>query len=466
MPLTQPHARWLEAILEADIGAEPGATCDRCTMCAPRADELGISERMHFSPVTKCCTYTPKLPNFRVGEVLARLDLPAGAVVRRAVLQRRGATPLALTSGPGYADRYGVGPDAVVDFGRDPSMRCPYFDTSEGGRCGIWPHWEGVCATWFCQHRHGAAGARFWQTVREYLVLVEEQLALHCALTLDLSVGSLDELVRDDGTLRRLDRRELRGWVDDDGALEDSLARRVWGGWYGREVEFYERCAQIVAPLDAHDIEQILGPMARVAGARVRASFAARERPAHTPPQGVTSCVVTPDDGEHVLLSTFEQRLPIRIRSSTVELLDQLDDASSPSGAGIDDATLQSLELVGACVPVDGRDIKRAEQPSGPILPEDHFRCFRGFRGWDVKVDRRIQANGRVILTFTCGPKEVVFDEPHLLAFGEGLYRFRNGFRAGDVTTWSIDGYSWDTVVQMLKELLEDRVLQRLPRRS
>ena len=55
--------------------------------------------------------------------------------------------------------------------------------------------------------------------------------------------------------------------------------------------------------------------------------------------------------------------------------------------------------------------------------------------------------------------KEIVFDEPELFAFGEGLAK-QARFVAKSAVTWG-EGYDWPRVQELLEQLLAEGILQR-----
>ena len=55
------YAPWLRDIVGGPIPAETRATCDRCVMLPT---EGSAPDAVFFSPITKCCTYQPTIPNF------------------------------------------------------------------------------------------------------------------------------------------------------------------------------------------------------------------------------------------------------------------------------------------------------------------------------------------------------------------------------------------------------------------
>jgi hypothetical protein len=188
------------------------------------------------------------------------------------------------------------------------------------------------------------------------------------------------------------------------------------GRWFGREAELYAECARIV-------------------------------------------------DVMEVFVRTLDQPLlPLGVRARIAEVLNELDGVADAEAAGLEAPLVRALGHIGALLPADGRDLPAAEQPTGPVLPDDRLLFFRGFRGSEVSITRSRDEAGAAVITLRCGPKEVSFDEPDLLPFAEHLHRFRNGFRADDATRWSNEGYAWERVSELLEALVEGRVLQRLPR--
>ena len=61
------YAPWIEEALGHPLPDESRATCDRCVMMTRgEVDDPDVP----YDPVTRCCTYTPHLPNFLVGAIL------------------------------------------------------------------------------------------------------------------------------------------------------------------------------------------------------------------------------------------------------------------------------------------------------------------------------------------------------------------------------------------------------------
>jgi hypothetical protein len=68
-------------------------------------------------------------------------------------------------------------------------------------------------------------------------------------------------------------------------------------------------------------------------------------------------------------------------------------------------------------------------------------------------------ASGVTELHLYYGEKEILFDEPELFAFGEGLAKYSR-FVARTATTWG-EGYDWPHVRELLERLLEEDILRR-----
>jgi hypothetical protein len=217
----------------------------------------GIS---YYHPSVKCCSYTPDLPNFLVGEIL--LDAESDPVGRQSVVDRLekrvGVSPLALKVPPEYALRYGA--MASEAFGKAPSMRCPHYLDRDGGLCGIWRHRNSICSTWFCKFVRGRIGEVFWLSLRDLLEDVERTVSLWAARQMGLGPEAVRELLSerlseddDPSEQNMLSTHDLLGTVDPKSYQE------AWGDWAGREAEFYKGCAQAVEPLEWSKVEEIGG---------------------------------------------------------------------------------------------------------------------------------------------------------------------------------------------------------------
>jgi hypothetical protein len=262
-------ALWRQSRLRrGPIPAETNATCHDCAM-SPRAGEAP-GNTFFFKPASKCCTYWPELPNFLVGRILADEDpaLAAGRARVAGSLQSINCTPRALRAPVAWRVLYRGGSGDV--FGRAQALLCPYYQ-EEGGLCGIWRHRESTCATWFCKHVRGAVGRQFWRELQELLERVEQQLAAWCMLELDPgpeALGRWFALPADRNSPQPLDTAQFEG------AADPAERRALWGRWWGREREYFEECAALVAPLSWEEVTALCGPEVRAFARLVRHAYA------------------------------------------------------------------------------------------------------------------------------------------------------------------------------------------------
>lgn len=251
---------------ELDVPAivETRATCENCEMCDKGTMPAEVSA-IYFRSDTKCCTFQPSLPNFLVGSILRDTspDMAEGQRrIRERIAGRIGVTPYCLMPSNKYLLLYRAA--KVTSFGRSKTLMCPYL-TSDG-RCSIWRHREGVCATFYCKYDGGQKGFAFWKAFRSYLGHVEASLAVWAtrAIARDVKQPPLEETTL---TLEELEDRP---------PSEETYAR-TWGTWLGREEEFYVACANKVRNLSRQEFVQLVDetPKGRDLLGELRARYAA-----------------------------------------------------------------------------------------------------------------------------------------------------------------------------------------------
>ena len=137
-PLPRLYARWARELLGGDPPNETRATCLDCAMTA--SGHTGRRRRLaFFHPRTKCCTYTPVLPNFLAGAILADRSAEAAhgrASVLERIAAREKVTPLGVDRPAAVEAVYtALAPER---FGTDLSMRCPHM--TDDDLCGVWHH--------------------------------------------------------------------------------------------------------------------------------------------------------------------------------------------------------------------------------------------------------------------------------------------------------------------------------------
>jgi hypothetical protein len=277
-PLPTLYARWARELLGADPPFETRATCFECAM-APAVGAASGEGVTFFDPRVKCCTYTPDLPNFLAGAILAD-TAEAGAEGRASLLARiearENVTPLAIARPSAVDAVYStLAPDR---FGTDPGMRCPHMTSDH--LCGIWMHRNAVCSTWFCKHERGRVGERFWDHLRTWLRGIEHELAVWSLLEAGFDSASLAVLLAPDRPAGR--------------TLRDVTATRpsaAWGRWSGREADLYVECWTRVERLSWNDVARACGA-ATLGRARVVEAMFARLTDESLPPRLVQAPLV------------------------------------------------------------------------------------------------------------------------------------------------------------------------------
>lgn len=334
---------FLPAFFDRPLVEERHATCNNCVMCPPPVPDL--PPEAYFSPSTKCCTFHPILPNYSVGGLL--LDTSeAGREGRRRIqdkiARRAGVTPFAILR-PARAHLLQV--HGKRGFGRAEAMVCPYLDR-ERGACTVWAYRESQCATWFCKHNNGEDGRTFWTGLRDYLAGVERVLMAYALRELGFSA---ERILAGESPSLDLDARDL-----DDLAPSDEQYAATWGNWLGREEELYASAHRIVCSLDRAKYAALAG-----LHDELRLGALARQHDAIMRPRLPDPLIKNPNmrvdrasDGS-VLLTSYRNGEPTRLRRAVFDLLDQFDGRRSTAdvraavraltGVGVSDSFLITL---------------------------------------------------------------------------------------------------------------------------
>jgi hypothetical protein len=98
----------------------------------------------------------------------------------------------------------------------------------------------------------------------------------------------------------------------------------------------------------------------------------------------------------------------------------------------------------------------QAMQVPPPVLEADDELVFPQLKR--VVTQYTTDASGTPELHLYYGEKEIVFDEPGLFAFGEGLAK-QSRFIAKTAVTWG-EGYDWPGVRDLLAQLLDEGILR------
>lgn len=317
------HAAWIDELLEGKpVPDETEATCGECVLC-PREGAPTPPGNDHLNPDTKCCTYTPDLPNFIVGRVLADPSDDAAFRYGRQTLERRiasgaGVTPLGVAPPPLANLLYLE--SRTASFGQSPALLCPHY-VQDGGLCGIWKHRNARCATYFCKHVRGQVGLDFWSAVHRLLYRIERDLAAHCLTQLDVGTDALELLFPAAGKegKRPLDRHDL----ENQGS--PARLRAVWGPWWKRERAFFEECGRIVTPLRWADVAARCGAPVGVLARLVRdhhARLLSTDLPAVLRPVPV---LVTPQGPDAVQVGSYRTFDHLLVPRAVMDVLHHFD---------------------------------------------------------------------------------------------------------------------------------------------
>jgi hypothetical protein len=240
------YRSYLPAFFDNAPPREEKATCQTCAMLAPP----GVTpsrDRQYFRPDTKCCTYHPMLPNYLVGAALSdpRPEMDEGRRRLRARIASRVSVSPRWVSAPRKMDTI-LKSSWVNIMGRSLVLRCPLYSAEHGG-CTIWPHWDSVCASFFCKYMKAADGEALWRAVRNYLSYVERRLAIAAARAV---LPGRPEEPDPHGPMTIED-------LEDRPPSEESYAE-LWGDQVGREEEHYIRCHEWVGALSRGEFERIV----------------------------------------------------------------------------------------------------------------------------------------------------------------------------------------------------------------
>ena len=224
------------------LPAEHRSTCSDCPQIAAA----------NFHPVYRCCTYIPRLPNFLYG---AGLKDPATKARLVAVTKRHMGTPEGLVASP-FMQRRSANVSAAGDYGKDAGVVCPFLQM-ETGLCGIYSYRNSVCATYFCISDLGKAGQEFWEKLQSLMGQLETALSQWCMASLGIDPANTMGVLNSfdvESHLKDFDRDIVQGSSTtsstassiDLSAWPPDIYRQLWGKWFGREIDYYTACVDLL----------------------------------------------------------------------------------------------------------------------------------------------------------------------------------------------------------------------------
>tara|TARA_Y100001935_G_scaffold255367_1_gene267986 strand:- start:3016 stop:4074 length:1059 start_codon:yes stop_codon:yes gene_type:complete len=231
------YQSFLPDIFNQHIPVEQYADCSNCNMCKPTTI---VEDQRFFSPVTKCCTFKPIVPNYLVGGIL--IDSKKPTKIHTYVDIGEKITPLGyFPSTKELQDYAAIIPDK---FGMDDRVQCELLDD---GNCSIWQHRNSICSTYFCHYFKGFHGKQFWEDVRDFLQFVEETLSAYCCMMLDIPVHYLKQST----TNFFINVQEA---TQHNGRISKLTDADMWGPWETKRDSFFKECHKICSNLTTNDV--------------------------------------------------------------------------------------------------------------------------------------------------------------------------------------------------------------------
>jgi hypothetical protein len=365
-PLPPLYDGWVTELLQGVIPRESRATCNDCAMCSSPGAQSGPRDH-YYDPQIKCCTYIPVLHNFLAGRILSDEDPAARAgrkTVEKRIAEGVAITPLGLDVPPAFSVLYkNIKPEA---FGRSHNLRCPHY-LEDGGRCGVWRNRNSVCSTWFCKHVRGQVGYGFWRhSLLHLLRHVEQDLACWCLLQLDFGGDAFQYLMATGEQSEGLTAESI------DSRAEAERYKRMWGGWCGREAEFFVKCAGLVGALAWSDVLALCGPQAH-AYARLTKQAFVKLTTDEIPPALITGSMQIVQIGQEATrVATYSSLDPIEVPNIIMALLHYFDgrptnDAvqaiAAKTGICLEPALIRKMVDFGLLVPPESETGIRNAEP-------------------------------------------------------------------------------------------------------
>lgn len=212
--------------LNMNFPQERRATCMDC----PKSAFEG------YRPDYRCCTYFPRIPNFLLG-LAGHSGSDEGRLAY--IIEQGYATPEGMNGTPQQWIDY-LDDLEHERFGSSKKVLCPMLD-QENGYCRVHAFRNSVCSTFFCYKDHGDKGDDFWSKVQTLGSQIEMALAQWVMEQLGFDVAAYikrhNSLAK---TIKSVSDPKTGGW-------SEAARSHIWGKWYGREMEFYSRCGELVS---------------------------------------------------------------------------------------------------------------------------------------------------------------------------------------------------------------------------
>ncbi len=227
------------------ISKEEIAVCADCIMLKP---EKSLQQQVYYSEKSKCCTFFPYIPNYLAGLILSDTakDFEQGREKLKEIIAKgQGISPKGISAGKKYSLLYKK--SKKLAFGKNTSLICPFFVNRQNS-CSIWNGRSAICSTFFCRYNAGVFGENFWRNIQFYLQETEKKLSKYAIMQLDALTDYFNH---------EPEESDFKPFEVDDAKHPDY--EQIWGKWYGKEIEFYVRCYDVIASLTRTKFDEIMG---------------------------------------------------------------------------------------------------------------------------------------------------------------------------------------------------------------
>lgn len=189
-----------------------------------------------FREDARCCTYHPRVANFALGLALKKGG--EGRKIIETLLRDGYLTPEGMVSTP---QRWAVYLKTLEEdtFGKTDDITCPFLDFKTG-YCNIYAFRNSVCSTFYCLHDNGSKGDDYWDKIQT--VVSQCELALGQWVMEELDVDPKEYMERLDNlalSVKKIANPKNHSWTE-------ASRKALWKEWYGKELEFFEKCADLV----------------------------------------------------------------------------------------------------------------------------------------------------------------------------------------------------------------------------
>ena len=197
-----------------------------------------------YSAHLKCCTYTPFLSNFILGEIIVGRPKWYSHYSKSAE-ERRRFLPIGFFPDPEYRSKHKYMPS--TDFGRREDLICPFLDTNL--HCSIWQERNSACSSFHCKSSYGNLGMKFWRSYYEFFNYLEMNFAQLAMLEMGFDWEEV---------LDNLYWYEVQRVEEPNPYLNDSNYKRAWAHWNKKQKLYFAKCWQWFNNLDKQEFWKLL----------------------------------------------------------------------------------------------------------------------------------------------------------------------------------------------------------------